>query len=138
MSMTETEFTQAQTRATTRRKAGYAVKARFDRRTARVVVSLDSGVHITFPVELAEGLSGALPEELAIIEITPGGMGLHWPKLDADVYVPALLQGVFGSKKWMAARLGAAGGKVRSESKAAASRENGRKGGRPRRIASSC
>jgi hypothetical protein len=57
---------------------------------------------------------------------------LHWPKLDADVYVPALLQGVFGSKSWLAAQLGAAHGKVRSRAKAAASRENGRKGGRAR------
>jgi len=135
MSVTETEFTRAEARAAAKRRAGYAVKARYDRRTARVIVRLDSGVCITFPVQLAEGLYGASPEELAVIEITPSGMGLHWPKLDADVYVPALLQGVFGSEKWMAARLGAAGGKVRSESKAAASRENGRKGGRPRRVA---
>jgi len=42
------------------------------------------------------------------------GLGLHWPKLDADVYVPALLQGVFGSKQWMAAQLGAVGGKARA------------------------
>jgi len=129
--MTETEFAQAEARAAEKRRAGHAVKARYDRRSARVIVSLDNGVHITFPVQLAEGLSGASPEELALIEITPGGMGLHWPKLDADVYVPALSQGIFGSEKWMAARLGAAGGKARSEKKAAASRENGRKGGRP-------
>ncbi|MER8672015.1 DUF2442 domain-containing protein [Mesorhizobium sp. M1156] len=33
--------------------------------------------------------------------ISPTGLGLHWPQLDADVDVPALLQGVFGSKRWM-------------------------------------
>jgi hypothetical protein len=55
---------------------------------------------------------------------------------DADIYVPALLRGVFGSKHWMAAHLGANGGKVRSGAKAAASRENGRKGGRQRKLAS--
>jgi hypothetical protein len=87
---------------------------------------------LVFPASLMEGLAGALPEDLADIEITPAGLGLHWPKLDADVYIPALLNGIFGSRRWMAAQLGAAGGRVRSKSKSAASRANGRKGGRPR------
>ena len=71
-------------------------------------------------------------EELASIEITPSGFGLHFPKLDADLYVPAVLEGLLGSTRWMAARMGALGGKSRSEAKAAASRENGKLGGRPR------
>ena len=69
--------------------------------------------------------------DLAEIEISPAGLDLHWPKLDADVHVPALLQDVLGSKRWMAAEFGAAGGKARSQAKTAAARENGRKGGRP-------
>ena len=36
------------------------------------------------------------------------GLALHWPSLDADI--PSLMQGVFGTKRWMAAQLGAAGG----------------------------
>jgi len=54
-------------------------------------------------------------------------------RLDADLYVPALLQGVFGSKSWMARVLGAQGGRARTAAHVAASRENGRKGGRPRK-----
>lgn len=133
MAVTETEFTQAEARAAAKRQAGHAITARYDRRTARVVVGLDSGVQIAFPVRLAEGLADASPSDLANIEISPAGLGLHWPKLDADVYVPALLQGVFGSKRWMAAQLGATGGKARTKAKIAAARANGRKGGRPRR-----
>jgi hypothetical protein len=49
--------------------------------------------------------------------------------------VPALLQGVFGSKSWMARHLGSAGGRARSDAKAEAARTNGRKGGRPRKTA---
>ena len=82
------------------------------------------------PVELIEGLAGAAPDDLADIEVTPAGLGLHWPKLDADVYVPALMQGVFGSRRWMAAQLGATGGKATSKAKGDAARANGRKGGR--------
>jgi len=47
--------------------------------------------------------------------------------------VPGLLSGVFGSKTWMARTLGAAGGRARSAQKASAARENGRKGGRPKK-----
>jgi len=68
-------------------------------------------------------LEKARPEDLASIEITPSGFGLHFPKLDADLYVPALLEGVFGSRRWMAARMGAVGGKSQSETKTAASKE---------------
>lgn len=131
MAVDEQEFTQAQKRGRTRRKTGYAVAARYDSRTSRILVRLNTGLELAFPSSLTEGLAGASPAELADIEISPAGLGLHWPKLDADVYIPALLQGIFGSRRWMAAQLGAAGGRVRSKTKAASSRANGRKGGRP-------
>jgi uncharacterized protein DUF2442 len=112
-----------------------AVRARYDRRVSRIVVGLDNGLELAFPPRLAQGLEHATSAELGVIEISPLGDGLHWPKLDADLYVPALMQGVFGSKSWMARHLGSSGGRVRSDAKAAAARENGRKGGRPRRAA---
>jgi hypothetical protein len=62
-------------------------------------------------------------------------LGLHWPKLDADVYLPALMQGVFGSKRWMAGVLGAKGGAAKTAAKSEAARRNGAKGGRPRKSA---
>ena len=112
-----------------------AVRARYDRRVSRIVVGLDSGLELAFPPRLAQGLEHATPAELAVIEISPLGDGLHWPALDADLYVPTLLQGVFGSKSWMARHLGAGGGRSRSAAKVEAARENGRKGGRPRKLA---
>lgn len=135
MTITELELQQAEKRMGALRESGFAVSARYDRRSARIVVDLNTGVQIAFPTRLTEGLADASPADLAEIEISPTGLGLHWPKLDADVYVPALLQGVFGSRRWMAAHIGAAGGQIRSEAKAAAARENGRKGGRPRKVA---
>jgi hypothetical protein len=135
MAITEQELKQAEKRMASVRDAGYAVSARYDRRRSRVVVSLNTGVELAFPPRLAEGLAGASPEELADIEISPAGLGLHWPRLDADLYVPALLHGVFGSKSWMARQLGAEGGRARTFAKVAASRQNGRKGGRPKKAA---
>jgi hypothetical protein len=115
--------------------APHAIIARYDRRASRVVVALSNGLELAFPPHLAEGLANAKPADLAAIEITPTGLGLHWPKLDADLYLPALLQGVFGSPRWMAGLLGRSGGLARTDAKVAAARENGRKGGRPRKRA---
>jgi hypothetical protein len=50
-----------------------------------------------------------------------------------DFSLSGLLLGIFGTRIWMAA-LGQQGGSVTSIAKAAAARDNGRKGGRPARI----
>lgn len=135
MAITEQDVAEAEARMAATREGGYATKARYDRHRGRIVVRLNSGVEVTFPAELAEGLVGASPDQLGEIEISPAGLGLHWPSLDADLYVPALLQGVLGSKQWMARELGAKGGRVQSAAKASAARTNGRLGGRPRKVA---
>lgn len=79
-----------------------AKSARYDRRTNRVVVELRNGATFMFPAELAQGLAGASPKDLAEVRITPSGEGLRWPSLDADLSLPNLLAGEFGSKNWMA------------------------------------
>ena len=109
--------------------------AHYDRRTARIVVSLASDLDISFAPTAAQGLERAKPADLAKIEISPSGFGLHFPALDADIYLPALLEGFFGSRKWMAARLGERGGRTKSLAKAKAARRNGRLGGRPKKTA---
>ncbi len=110
-----------------------AVAARYDRRIGRVVIGLSSGLEIAFKPHDAQGLESARPAQLASIEISPSGLGLHFPELDADLYLPALLEGFLGSRKWMAASLGKAGGRATSAHKASAARANGRLGGRPRK-----
>ena len=80
-----------------------ARSARYDRRANRIVVELGNGASFVFPPELAQGLAGASPEELASVEVTPSGSGLRWPSLDADFSLPKLLAGVFGTQSWMAA-----------------------------------
>jgi hypothetical protein len=129
----EEQFERANQRARDlRASVPRAVAARFDRRTGRIVIGLSSGLEVGFLPQNAEDLEGASPAELEKIEITPSGYGIHFPKLDADLYLPALLQGFYGSKQWMAAGLGRLGGVSRSHAKVAASRKNGKLGGRPR------
>jgi len=114
-----------------------AVAAHYDRRHRRVVIQLSSNLDVSFSPDAAQGLEHATPSQLEQIEITPSGLGIHFPKLDADLYLPGILQGIFGSRKWMAAQLGQAGGRSKSTAKKAASRANGRLGGRPKKIRAS-
>lgn len=113
-----------------------AVSARYDRRTGRIVIRLRSNVEVSFSPKDAQGLEDATPAQLSAVEVSPMGDGIHFPKLDADLWVPGILEGIMGSRKWMAARLGQAGGRATSAAKKAASRANGRLGGRPRKTAS--
>ncbi len=136
MGMTDKDIAQAEERMRATMAEGPRAKAaRYDRRRAQIVVALDNGLELAFRPDLAEGLSKASPAELAVIEISPTGLGLHWPKLDADLYLPSLLNGVFGSPRWMAGLLGKRGGRSRSRAKAEAARINGQRGGRPRKAA---
>jgi hypothetical protein len=111
------------------------VSARYDRQRGRIVIKLRPDLELSFPPTDAEGLEKAKPSQLEHIEVSPSGFGLHFPKLDADIYVPGLLEGILGSRKWMAARLGRAGGRSRSHAKQAASKTNGKLGGRPKKVA---
>ncbi len=112
-----------------------ALSARYDRRIGRVIIQLSTGVEIAFSPRDAEGLEKATPAQLAKVEISPSGFGVHFPRIDADLYLPGLLMGFLGSRNWMAARLGALGGRSRSAAKVAAAKRNGRRGGRPKKSA---
>jgi hypothetical protein len=78
-----------------------AKKAYYEPRSRQVIVELKSGATFGFPCKLAQGLAEAADEDLATLEISPSAAGLHWPKLDADFNLQALLQGVFGDHGWM-------------------------------------
>jgi hypothetical protein len=109
------------------------VSARYDRRIGRIVIHLSTGLDIAFSPRDAQGIENATAAQLNAIEISPSGFGIHFPALDADLYLPALLEGFLGSRKWMASRLGVQGGKSKSAAKATAAKRNGRLGGRPRK-----
>ena len=111
-----------------------ATAVRYDRRIARIVISLASGLELAFSPHHAQGLQDAHPADLADAQISPSGLGIHFPKLDADIYIPALLEGFLGSKQWMAAQNGKVGGKSASGAKTAAARQNGKLGGRPKKV----
>ncbi len=136
MSITSQEFKEANARAKAlRASTPAATAAYYDRKSKNIIVKLSTGIGIFFSPRDAQGLEEGTPAQLSEIEITPSGFGLHFPKLDADLYVPSLLEGALGSRSWMAARLGAQGGRSRSVPKRTAARANGALGGRPRNSA---
>ncbi len=135
MEITDEELRAAEARTDELRARGHAVAARYDRDAGRVVVSLHNGVELSFPAAISQPLANASPEDLEEVEVEPDGLALFWPRLDDGLTVPGLLAGSFGTRAWMASLMGQAGGKVSTPAKAAAARENGRKGGRPRHAA---
>jgi hypothetical protein len=88
-----------------------------------------------FSPKQAQGLEVAQADDLADAQISPSGLGLHFPKLDADLYLPALLEGFLGSRRWRAAQNGRAGGKATSEAKSVAARANGLRSGQLKKTA---
>src|ERR1700682_3576098 len=90
-----------------------AVSAYYDRKSGHIVINLASKLTLSFSPRDAQGLEQAKPSQLDEIEISPSGFGIHFPRLDADLFVPGLLEGFLGSRKWMAAKLGQAGGQSR-------------------------
>ena len=130
--LTDTEIDAAMERGRVARALeSRAASARYDREADRIVVELKNGCTFAFPPALAQGLEDAAAGQLAQVELLGDGYGLHWEELDIDFSVPGLLAGIFGTKAYMARRAGQA----TSAAKAAAARENGAKGGRPRKSA---
>lgn len=108
------DFEAAARRGVQRLKKGpVAVAGRYDQQAGRVVIELDSGLEIAFRPQHAQGL--------------------YFPAIDADLYLPALLEGFLGSNAWMAVRMGQVGGRATTQAKHAVARANGRLGGRQRK-----
>ncbi|HET6609623.1 MAG TPA: DUF2442 domain-containing protein [Rhodopila sp.] len=99
-----------------------AIQARYDRRLSRLLITLNNGAVVGFPLSMLPGLERASPEDLRRIDVENGGYGLHVPSLDADISVPHLLHDELGSTLM-----------TRAAARARASRQNGKLGGRPRK-----
>lgn len=63
-------------------------------RDGHIIVAMQSGREIRFPVAENPRLAAGTSEQLQHIEVSP--FGLHWPDLDEDLSFRGLLRGDFG------------------------------------------
>lgn len=105
---------------------------RYDRSLDKIVADLSTGVTLTVPRRAVPGFARVSPRELVDVAITPGGEGLWSDNVDDGVLLEQLFILAAGE-----ATLGTIGARInaskKSPARAAASRANGVKGGRPRK-----
>jgi hypothetical protein len=134
MPNTKRQFNAANVRGAALARGPVARAAHYDSRRRLIVITLEGGCEFAFPTKLADGLTDAPRSKLTKIKISPNGLGLHWPLLDADLYVPSLIEGAFRARRWMQ-QIGEVGGSSRSSIKTKAARPNSKRGGRSRQKA---
>ena len=114
--------------------ASALVDAHYDRTSDAVFLIFRGGGSMTIPRHAIPGLERQPASVLEAMTLSPAGDALLWPAIDADVYVPGLVERAFGTRLFAAAA-GRRGGQRRTKAKMAAARRNGAKGGRPRKPA---
>ena len=94
-------------------------------------LTLDSGAQLTLSARKVRPLAHLSDEQLQEVRAVSGGTILMWPQAGASIMVEAFLEAVTGLQTLKSAQR--KGGAARSHAKAQAARENGAKGGRPRK-----
>jgi hypothetical protein len=112
----------------------HAAAVRFERAGRRLHVQLTNGAALVIPVELIASLRDATDQDLATVSVGAAGIGLRWEGLDQDLTIAGLAKVALGSRVLLRAS-GSVGGAARTPAKIRAARRNGRKGGRPRKVA---
>ena len=132
-------LTKAQHDAATRRGDEKAtlptalVAAVLDEKAKVVRLRFRAGIEIAIPIKAISEIAKAPIAMLRDVQASPIGDGLIFREFGEAIYGPGLLRDLLGDA--FAGALGKIGGRSRSDAKVRAARKNGRKGGRPRKVA---
>ncbi len=107
--------------------------AMLDEQAKTVRLFFRAGIELAIPITAISEIAKAPIAMLRDVRASPIGDGLIFSELGEALYVPGLLRDLFGDA--FARSLGKIGGRSRSDAKVRAARKNGRKGGRPRKVA---
>lgn len=129
---TDAEMERAARQAREREKTATKIlSARYDAAGDRIVVELSTGATLMVARARIAGFAKASPTALADLAINPGAESLWSETVDDGVLLDQLVEMVAGTE-YLKVLGGRISGRKRSTAKAAASRKNGAKGGRPR------
>ena len=131
MKFQEEDFGTLQERIDAERNAARASDARIEGDDLRL--QLPGGGVVLVPIRRVRSLKTLSAEQLADLRLSDGGRVLLWPHVGVSIDVEGLLEAVTGMQSLKTAQR--KGGAARSEAKTTASRANGAKGGRPRKVA---
>ncbi len=109
------------------------IAAELNEETKSIRLRFRAGIELAIPIKAIDEIAKAPMTALRDVKASPMGDGLVFSTFGEAIYVPGLLRDLFGDA--FAGALGKIGGRARSAAKTTAARQNGRKGGRPRKTA---
>ena len=115
-----------------RKRATTILAARYDAKSDMLTVKLSTGVALIVPRKKIAGFAKAAPSDLSDLTIDVGAESLWSDTVDDGVLLEQLIEITAGSED-LAAFSGRVLGRRKTPARAAASRANGKKGGRPRK-----
>jgi hypothetical protein len=93
MEISEEAFQVANARGEeTQRAYPSAIKVAVSKTGNSLSISFDSGDTLEIPVAAVPGFAGVHAAQLRNVTISPNGLGIFFPDIDVDLYVPALLR----------------------------------------------
>lgn len=122
--------------AESRLREPHATEVHFDRETRCYTLTMLAGAKVSFYAHQVHELNGATLDQLADVSLSPSGGGISWEQIDMDIDMTGLVMDLVSGVGWRSAFRALLMREITtmtSPAKAAAARENGKKGGRPRK-----
>lgn len=99
--MKDQEFSAADDAGAREQELYGALAVHYDKGRDEIVFKLARGLIVQVERKLLQGLQDASTLDLQSIELSPAGVGLHIESLDWDMSIEGIMNGRYGSPRWM-------------------------------------